>query len=390
MISPNRRRSVGVLLAVASLPSLARAQSQPDPNVNPKVEIAAAAGFGSIMGDESWRGAGVSFGGAVGVRPWQGVGVGFAVDRLRTQRDFSSDVHWTDTTTLFTGSVSYRFSASRRVQPFVAGTLGAARLHSTSRYPTYGALPGFSGFERGPDELFTHTATKATWGFGAGLRIPAFRKFSLSPELKFFRIPDSFNARTGWQGSIRVGYGWAGAGVPPANDRSTRKAVPQSPARTIQELSDRLMAGDVVYVRDEGGRETRGVVSELSAASLFLLVDGAPCEIREDGLAQIDRRGDRLKNGMLIGMTIGAVTPAAIIFSLCQQGCDGSDLAAATSLSLGWGLIGGGIGAAAGAGIDALRVGRTTVYVSPRKTSGVTVSPLLGKNRQGALVSVLF
>jgi hypothetical protein len=58
----------------------------------------------------------------------------------------------------------------------------------------------------------------------------------------------------------------------------------------------------------------------------------------------------------MIGMTIGALTPAAGILTLCQSGCRGSDLAAATSWSLGWGLIGGGIGAAAGAGIDVMRV----------------------------------
>ena len=50
-----------------------------------------------------------------------------------------------------------------------------------------------------------------------------------------------------------------------------------------------------------------------------------------------------------------------------------------------------GLGTAIGAGIDALvNKGGKVLYASPRRTRGLMLSPLLEKDRQGALVSVRF
>ena len=182
------------------------------------------------------------------------------------------------------------------------------------------------------------------------------------------------------------------------SDSSGRKGprIYRAPARSFQDLQRTLKAGQQVvlmpYPSNEAGREIRAIVSALSATSLVLLIDGMPREFREDSVAHIDRPGDRLKNGILIGMTAGFVVPAAIIFGLCQPHSGGECVEALFAPVVGppWGLLGAGIGAAAGAGIDAMVGGRTRIYASPRKTSGVTLSPLLAKDRRGALVSVRF
>ncbi len=352
-----------------------------------------------MMGDESWQGAGPSVGGIIGARMWRGAWAEVAIDRLHTKRDFSTDVHWRDRTLLFTGGMSYRFTGSR-VQPFIEGALGAARTHSTRIFPTW--APDSTGrIARGPDQVDTSRATNLVWGFGAGLRMPAGRAFSISPELKCFVVPDSSNPRSVWQGSIRLSYGWRGGGVPPVEKKRTPKvngrpaptAIPQPLARSFQELSDRLAPGDLVHVVDEAGREAKGIVSALSPSSLVLLVDGTPRELPEESVARIDRRGDRLRDGMLRGLIIGAITPAAIIFSLCQDGCSqSSDRAAAISWSLSFGLIGAGAGAAAGAGVDALRIGRTTVYSAPAasKSARLAVLPEMSGGRKAVHVALRF
>jgi hypothetical protein len=55
------------------------------------------------------------------------------------------------------------------------------------------------------------------------------------------------------------------------------------------------------------------------------------------------------------------------------------------------GAASAGIGAAIGAGIDALlNKGGRVLYWSRQQTLSLTISPLAGKGRQGALVSVRF
>jgi hypothetical protein len=114
-----------------------------------------------------------------------------------------------------------------------------------------------------------------------------------------------------------------------------------------------------VYVLDDAGVETTGRLLRLTADSLVLLVDDTERTLDAARVRRIQKRGDSLRNGALIGTLVGIVMGAfAAGLSDCprdaNEGCAGFRAAAL--------LISTGMYAAIGTGIDALIVGRTTVY----------------------------
>ena len=96
-----------------------------------------------------------------------------------------------------------------------------------------------------------------------------------------------------------------------------------------------------VYVLDDTGQETTGELLQLDADALVLLVEGTERRFEAEQIIRLDKRGDSVRNGLLIGVAIGAVLGLM---------SDAGPLVGA----LGFGGI--------GLGIDALRRGRTTLY----------------------------
>ncbi len=88
-------------------------------------------------------------------------------------------------------------------------------------------------------------------------------------------------------------------------------------------------------------------------------------------------RRDSLWNGALIGAGAGVASVAALDAVFCENGFGGCDFPWAAVITL------GGIGAAAGAGIDFL-IGRD----SNARTVTLRVSPIIGGTRKGVLASV--
>lgn len=86
---------------------------------------------------------------------------------------------------------------------------------------------------------------------------------------------------------------------------------------------------------------------------------------------------DSLWNGALIGAGAGVASVAALDAVFCENGFGGCDFPWAAVITL------GGIGAAAGAGIDFL-IGRD---VNARPAT-VRVAPIIGPTRKGMLASV--
>ena len=86
---------------------------------------------------------------------------------------------------------------------------------------------------------------------------------------------------------------------------------------------------------------------------------------------------DSLWNGALIGAGAGVASVAALDAVFCENGFGGCDFPWAAVITL------GGIGAAAGAGIDFL-IGR---HSNPG-TVTLRVSPMMGRTRKGVLASV--
>jgi hypothetical protein len=119
-----------------------------------------------------------------------------------------------------------------------------------------------------------------------------------------------------------------------------------------------------VYVLDNTGTETSGKFLRLNPDSIVLLVDGAERRFETARVARIQKRGDSLRNGAIIGAIVGVamgIITAGI--SDCPGdhpggGCPGSRAALF--------LVSTGVYSAIGTGIDALIPGRTTLYEAPK------------------------
>jgi hypothetical protein len=148
----------------------------------------------------------------------------------------------------------------------------------------------------------------------------------------------------------------------------------QAEAHSFEELQRLLKVRQTVVVTDLSGWAVKGRIDRLSTS---ITVGGrtfTDTAIREISLP------DPLWNGILIGAAVG--TGLATWDYLIDPSEPGN--AAIFTVAI-------GLGAAIGAGIDALRTKRgKLVYASPRQTTAMRVLPLLEKHRQGALVCLRF
>jgi hypothetical protein len=148
--------------------------------------------------------------------------------------------------------------------------------------------------------------------------------------------------------------------------------------------------GDTVSVTDVNGREVSGRITDLSASSLALTVEGSPREWREAEVATIkQRRGDSLANGALIGLGVGAgVAAVGIAMWVNSDTYEGETTAGE---AVGVTFLYGGLGAAIGTGIDALITRRQVVF-ERRSASGVSVqiAPMVTPTRAAARVRIEF
>jgi hypothetical protein len=132
------------------------------------------------------------------------------------------------------------------------------------------------------------------------------------------------------------------------------------PAQTSSGLS-------TVYVRDDSGVETSGKLLHLNPDSIVILVDGAERRFDAARVTRIQRRGDSLRNGAIIGAIVGVglgFVTAGIADCPGDRpggGCPGSRAALF--------MVSTGVYAAIGTGIDALIPGRTTLYEASKTPS---------------------
>jgi hypothetical protein len=149
----------------------------------------------------------------------------------------------------------------------------------------------------------------------------------------------------------------------------------QTVASSFEELRQVLKKGQTVVVTDASGQRTKGKVADLSPSSLVVLIREA--RTFTEGTVTEIRTIDSVWNGALIGAAIG--TGLATWDYLIDPSEPGN--AAVFTVAI-------GLGTAVGAGIDAL-VNRL-LYRSPRQTRRLMFSPVVEKDRKGALVSVRF
>lgn len=154
----------------------------------------------------------------------------------------------------------------------------------------------------------------------------------------------------------------------------------QQVAGTFDQLRVLVQPGDTLTITDAAGQRLRGKLAELSAASLVLDVSGTRRVFPGTDVDIIEKRGsDPLKNGALIGLSIGAGVFGPAIGATTRDWRFGM-LAA---------VLYGGIGAGIGVGVDALIEGQHVIYAaSPPTRTSFNVTPILSRSRKGALFSI--
>jgi hypothetical protein len=161
-------------------------------------------------------------------------------------------------------------------------------------------------------------------------------------------------------------------------------AEAQTMARSFEELIGTVKAEETIIVIDTTGRRVKGALTAVDQDSLSLATDGRTQTFARSEVSTV-RVADGLGNGALIGAGTG-LGAALGILAIVGSG-DGYVL---PSAKVGAPLVLSGIGALLGALVDRAHGGGRVLYVSPAQTSGLVVSPLLGKDRQGVLLSVRF
>jgi hypothetical protein len=161
----------------------------------------------------------------------------------------------------------------------------------------------------------------------------------------------------------------------------------QEVASSFDHLTVLVKPGDTITVVDVNGGETKGRIWKLSGDALILITSAGPRQLGEVEVATISqRRDDSLKTGAIIGAVAGTayfVTAAALL-----RDSDGGNVIIPTAIA--GGVLFAGLGAAAGAGIDALISRRQVIYQKPAGRTRISVSPVFGHGRRGAAVTVTF
>jgi hypothetical protein len=118
-----------------------------------------------------------------------------------------------------------------------------------------------------------------------------------------------------------------------------------------------------VYVLDDGDVEISGRLLRLNPDSLVLLVGDAERRLDAARVRRIEKRGDSLRNGAVIGAIVG-VGMGLIVAGISD--CPGNDPGGSCpgTRAVGF-LVSIGVYAAIGTGIDALVVGRSTLCQAP-------------------------
>ena len=137
-----------------------------------------------------------------------------------------------------------------------------------------------------------------------------------------------------------------------AQESSTAK--PARPLKTLEE---------VIVTQSASGQELRGFLVELSPTTLAMLVDGERVDVPLERVLRIEGRNDSVKDGAAYGAAIGGGLTAL----MCAQGVELQYCVPAA-------VFYAGLGALAGAGVDALHKGRTTIYSKPPAVS-LAVAP---------------
>lgn len=170
-------------------------------------------------------------------------------------------------------------------------------------------------------------------------------------------------------------------------------AVPAGAQTDTETIRARVKNGQKVSVTTDSGSELNGRISDVSSDGLSIQADGERTSVPFARIIRIDRPRDTLSNGALIGLGAGALF-AVVSMAGEAASCDPQEIGGFFGCSnpgaggyAAGALIGGGLGAALGVGIDAL-IRRDREIYRRGNTPRVTVAPVISPRLGGAVLSV--
>lgn len=146
-------------------------------------------------------------------------------------------------------------------------------------------------------------------------------------------------------------------------------------------LQGRLKHGKKVAITDDRGNSIRGRVADAGADFVTLSRSGDRFDIKYSDIVVIEKVDD-VKNGAMIGLLVGAGLFVADVWVSSQDGITLNPAGYAVFAALY-----GGLGAGAGAGLDALIGGNRTIF-KRGETARISMAPNVGPHRAGARIAV--
>ena len=172
-------------------------------------------------------------------------------------------------------------------------------------------------------------------------------------------------------------------GLPMAQEQAPMAQAASPDADTIRR---RVKDGQKIVVTDDQGRTLSGRIGELSPDALMLLVGRDTTKVPYDRIVSIDRPRDRLWDGALVGLVVGAgIGLAGAVAAASDDPNWGSPSPAHVALVAPPML--GGIGAAIGVGVDAAIRRDSNLYRRTGSTR-ISLSPALGPRHRSVAISV--
>lgn len=164
----------------------------------------------------------------------------------------------------------------------------------------------------------------------------------------------------------------------------------QERVATFGDLGSRLRVGEMVWVTDVAGRELRGRLTGIAPDGLSL-DGGRPTRLAAADIREVRRRdADPKKNGVLVGLGIGAALGTAWCVGAIAD--DSGEIDAGVECAEGYTVF-PALGALAGLVIDAAIPGRMRVLYRQAATAGgrglrFSVRPVLGPGTRGVLATL--
>lgn len=160
----------------------------------------------------------------------------------------------------------------------------------------------------------------------------------------------------------------------------------QAPASSLTDISQLLPSGQRIEVVKKDGPAVLGGFAGMSDAGLIVDVEGERIVVPGSAITEISRRGDSLKNGLVVGAASGLA--GGLAFSLAWTGGNPEPDEGFADVAPGALAMGLASGVGLGLLFDGIREGKTVIFraAPPR----VSLLPMFGDRRKGVALSMRF